>query len=156
MPTIDNVLAKNPRYANATEGLWEKVEPSTFAMSITAGQDRVCEVMPRGVREPGAWANEEFANAMLIADAKRNAALAMLVEDLLAACARAEQDYRQLIGVLANRRTRPVSAEHPREHGCGRATCKPSGAGSGGEAMRRRMKVRQFAILFQASSPAIL
>jgi len=101
MPTIDNVLAKNPRYANATEGLWEKVEPSSFAMSITAGQDRVCEIMPRGLREPGAWANEEFANAMLIADAKRNAALAMLVEDLLAACAQAERDYRQVIDVLA-------------------------------------------------------
>ncbi len=122
MPTIDNVLAKNPRYANATEGLWEKVEPSNFAMSITAGQDRVCEIMPRGLREPGAWANEEFANAMLIADAKRNAALAMLVEDLLAACAQAERDYRQVID-SSQTKAAAVSTKHPRDHGCGGASC---------------------------------
>jgi hypothetical protein len=100
MQTIDSFLSRNPRYAKATEGTWEKVEPGTAAMSIAAGSATVCDVTPRGVREPGAWADEEFGNAMLIADAKKNAALAMLMEDLLAACARAEQDYRQVIGIL--------------------------------------------------------
>jgi hypothetical protein len=37
---------------------------------------------------------------MLIVDAKKNAALAALVDDLIAACARAETDYRQLVEVL--------------------------------------------------------
>ena len=101
MPTIDQLLSINPRYAKATEGTWEKIEPSSFSMSITAGPSQVCDITPRGNREPGAWADEEFANAMLIADAKTNAALAMLVDDLTAACARAEKDYRQLADVLA-------------------------------------------------------
>jgi hypothetical protein len=100
MPTIDDLLLQNPRYAKATEGCWEKVEPSSLSMSVTAGQNQVCEIMPRGIREPGAWADEEFANAMLIVDAKTNAALAMLVDELIAACARAEDDYRQLVAVL--------------------------------------------------------
>jgi len=100
MQTIDSLLSQNPRYASTTEGVWEKAEPSNFAMSVNAGPAQVCEVTPRGNREPGAWADEEFANAMLIVDAKRNAALAMLVDDLIAACARAEKDYRQLVTVL--------------------------------------------------------
>ena len=100
MPTIDDFLAQNPRYAKATDGCWQKVEPSNVAMSITAGQNQVCEIMPRGLREPGAWADEEFANAMLIVDAKTNAALAMLVDELISACARVETDYRQLVAVL--------------------------------------------------------
>lgn len=101
MPTIDDFLAQNPRYAKATEGIWEKAEPSSFSMSVTAGQNQICEVTPRGHREPGAWADEEFANAMLIVDAKKNAALAMLVDDLITACARVEDDYRQLVAVLS-------------------------------------------------------
>jgi hypothetical protein len=100
MQTIDSLLSQNPRYAKTTEGVWEKAEPSNFAMSVNAGPAQVCELAPRGNREPGAWADEEFANAMLIVDAKRNAALAMLVDDLVAACARAEKDYRQLVTVL--------------------------------------------------------
>ena len=100
MQTVDTFLSRNPRYAKATEGAWEKTEPGTFAMGIAAGVATVCDITPRGVRQPGAWADEEFANAMLIADAKKNAALAMLMEDLLAACVRAEQDYRQVIAVL--------------------------------------------------------
>jgi hypothetical protein len=101
MQTIDGLLSQNPRYAKTTAGDWEKVEPSSYAMSVSAGQTQVCEITPRGNREPGVWADEEFANAMLIVDAKRNAALAMLVDDLLAACARAETDYRQLVAVLS-------------------------------------------------------
>jgi hypothetical protein len=100
MQTVDSVLSQNPRYASTTEGLWEKVEPSNLAMSINAGESRICEITPRGTRQPGAWADEEFANAMLIADAKKNAALALLIDDLLIACARAESDYRQLVAVL--------------------------------------------------------
>lgn len=102
MQTIDGLLSQNPRYAKTTTGDWEKVEPTNYAMSINAGQTQVCEITPRGNREPGVWADEEFANAMLIVDAKRNAALAMLVEDLLAACAQAEKDYRQLVAVLTS------------------------------------------------------
>ena len=100
MQIIDSLLSQNPRYASTTEGVWQKVEPGNFAMSISAGQNQICEVTPRGPRQPGAWADEEFANAMLIADAKKNAALAMLVDDLLAACVQAESDYRQLAAVL--------------------------------------------------------
>jgi hypothetical protein len=101
MPTSDRFLSRNPRYAKATEGPWEKIEPGSVAMSVAAGPNVVCDITPRGAREPGAWADEEFANAMLIADAKKNAALAMLLEDLLTACARAEQDYRTAIDVLS-------------------------------------------------------
>ncbi len=102
MPTTDQLLSINPRYAKATAGAWEKAEPSSFSMSITAGPTHTYNAMVGlGHREPGAWADEEFANAMLIADAKTNAALAMLVDDLTAACARAENDYRQLADVLA-------------------------------------------------------
>lgn len=100
MLTIDGLLSQNPRYAKTTEGAWEKAEPSPHAMSVTAGQTQVCEITPRGNREPGVWADEEFANAMLIVDAKKNAALAMLVDDLIAACAQAETDYRQLVALL--------------------------------------------------------
>jgi hypothetical protein len=101
MQTIDGLLSQNPRYAKTTLGAWEKVEPSTTAMSVNAGQTQICEITPRGNREPGVWADEEFANAMLIVDAKKNAALAALVDDLIAACARAETDYRQLVEVLS-------------------------------------------------------
>ena len=100
MQTIDGLLSQNPRYAKTTAGAWEKVEPSSYAMSVHAGQTQICEITPRGNREPGVWADEEFANAMLIVDAKKNAALATLVDDLIAACARAERDYRQLVEVL--------------------------------------------------------
>lgn len=100
MQTTDQFLSQSPRYAKATEGAWEKVEPSSFAMSITAAGHQVCDITPRGNREPGAWADEEFANAMLIVDAKKNAALAMLVDDLIAACARVEKDYRHLADIL--------------------------------------------------------
>jgi len=101
MQTIDGLLSQNPRYAKTTSGAWEKVEPSSYAMSINAGQTQICEITPRGNREPGVWTDEEFANAMLIVDAKKNAVLATLVDDLIAACARAEQDYRQLAEVLS-------------------------------------------------------
>lgn len=100
MQTADQFISHNPRYAKATEGAWEKIEPSSYSMSITAGQNQVCDITPRGNREPGAWADEEFANAMLIVDAKKNAALAMLVDDLMAACARVEKDYRHLADIL--------------------------------------------------------
>ena len=100
MQTIDSLLLQNPRYAKTTVGAWEKVEPSNVSMSVNAGPAQICEITPRGNREPGVWADEEFANAMLIVDAKRNAALAMLVDELIAACARAEKDYRQLVTVL--------------------------------------------------------
>ena len=125
MQTIDSLLSQNPRYAKTTEGVWEKAEPSNFAMSVNAGPAQVCEVTPRGNREPGAWADEEFANAMLIVDAKRNAALAMLVDDLIAACARAEKDYRQLVDSAWRRGARLLSADHQRRDDDGGPSREP-------------------------------
>ena len=101
MQTIDSLLSQNPRYAKTTEGVWEKAEPSNFAMSVNAGQTQSAKLRREATasRAPG---RTRIRQRHAHRRRQRNAALAMLVDDLIAACARAEKDYRQLVALLGD------------------------------------------------------